>query len=129
MPADGIRKRGAGGGPVAAAPLAAGRALGGKDGREPAEDAATAGGWAPRRVARLRLVAAADAESRLGIALFTEEGKTSGFLQALDQYNAKWHSVYGKGRDEYMLTYESVYGEPLESIGIPDTIISANCRE
>ena len=66
------------------------------------------------------LAAAADAENRLGIALFTEEGKTSGFLQALDQFNAKWHHVYGKGRDEYMLTYESVYGVPLESIGIPE---------
>ena len=66
------------------------------------------------------LAAAADAENRLGISLFTEEGKTSGFLQALDQYNAKWHHVYGKGRDEYMLTYESVYGEPLESIGIAE---------
>ena len=55
-----------------------------------------------------------------GIRLFTEEPKTSGFLQSLDQYKSSYHRAYNKGLRVYKTAYESLYGQPLASVGLVD---------
>lgn len=51
------------------------------------------------------LQAATRACNRLGLRLFAEEPNTSQFLQALDQYNSKFHRFYNDAKEEFKLTY------------------------
>ena len=64
------------------------------------------------------LKSASGQQSRLGIRLFTEEPGTSGFLQSLDQYNAKFHRHYNNGRDAYKEAYAARNKTPLASFGL-----------
>lgn len=71
------------------------------------------------------LEAAGQAQSRLGMRLFTEEPNTSHFLQPLDQYNSKFHRAYNKAKDAYKEAYAAKYknddGTPAEcSIGLKE---------
>ena len=43
---------------------------------------------------------------------------TSGFLQSLDQYNAKFHRHYNNGRDAYKEAYAARNKTPLASFGL-----------
>lgn len=59
-----------------------------------------------------------DRFARLGIRLFTEEPKTSGFLQSLDQYNSKFHREYNTALKTYKQAYETRYGQALSSVSL-----------
>ena len=67
------------------------------------------------------LKACSGQRSRLGIRIFTEEPKTSGFLQSLDQYNATFHRRYNQGRDVYKTAYEARWKTPC-TFGLPECI-------
>jgi len=64
------------------------------------------------------LSAASGQGARLGIRLFTEEPNTSGFLQSLDQYNAKLHRHYNKARDVWKTAYKAHHKKPCSSFGM-----------
>jgi hypothetical protein len=98
-------------------------------------DAAVAAGGAPierpvvlcldnhaSRYSEEVLKAGSGQSSRLGIRLFTEEPMTSGFLQSLDQYNAKFHRCYNKGRDAYKAAYKARYKTECTSFGMVEFI-------
>ena len=68
------------------------------------------------------LTACSGQGSRLGIRIFTEEPKTSGFLQSLDQYNATFHRRYNEARDAWKAAYEARWGKPCTSFGLPECI-------
>ena len=65
------------------------------------------------------LKAATGCCNRLGIRLWTEEPFTSGFLQALDQYNSAFHRAYNKAKEVYKTAYEARYKTPIKSFGLP----------
>jgi hypothetical protein len=54
----------------------------------------------------------------VGIFFFFEKPKTSGFLQALDQYNRKFHIEYNKGLREYRITEGYSRGCPAEEVNL-----------
>jgi hypothetical protein len=64
------------------------------------------------------LEAATGVAPALGIRLWSEEPDTSGFLQALDQYNAKFHRCYNSARDLYKAAYLARYKKALSHIGL-----------
>jgi hypothetical protein len=64
------------------------------------------------------LEAATGAAPALGIRLWSEEPDTSGFLQALDQYNAKFHRYYNSARDLYKAAYLARYKKALSHVGL-----------
>jgi len=65
------------------------------------------------------LAAFGHAESEYGIRIFTEEPNTSQFLQALDQYNKKFHDSYQKTLHAYRMAYQQRHGKP-PSMGLVD---------
>ena len=68
------------------------------------------------------LTAASGIAAPLGIRLFTEEPMTSGFLQSLDQYNAKFHRHYNDARDVYKEAYKARYKQPCKTFGLVEFI-------
>ena len=58
--------------------------------------------------------------AELGIRIFTEESGTSGFLQALDQFNSSFHRSYNKARDAYKDAHLAVHGHPLSHLALAD---------
>ena len=64
------------------------------------------------------LAAATGAAPALGIRLWSEEPDTSGFLQVLDQYNAKFHRSYNSARDMHKAAYLARYKKALSHIGL-----------
>jgi len=66
------------------------------------------------------LAAAEGACPALGIRLFTEEPATSGFLQALDQYNSKFHRDYNKAKEAFKQAYKARNGNRPAHIGLKE---------
>jgi hypothetical protein len=67
------------------------------------------------------VLAAAEGESpALGIRIFTEEPATSGFLQALDQYNSKFHRDYNKAKEAFKEAYMAHNGQRPPHIGLKE---------
>eukprot|EP00966_Prymnesium_polylepis_P057566 1332930-Prymnesium_polylepis.2 len=54
----------------------------------------------------------------LGIRMWTEAAGTSGFLQALDQYNSAFHRAYNKALKAYKEAYEAHHGKVLPGVDI-----------
>ena len=55
---------------------------------------------------------------KLGIRLWTEEAGVSGFLQALDQYNAQFHRAYNKALKVYKQAYKARYKTELPGVDL-----------
>ena len=55
---------------------------------------------------------------KLGIRLFSEEPNTSHFLQALDQYNRKFHTSYKKACNSYRESWDGHFGRELQAFGL-----------
>jgi hypothetical protein len=66
------------------------------------------------------LAAAEGACPALGIRLFTEEPATSGFLQALDQYNSKFHRGFNKAKEAFKQAYKARHGSRPAHIGLKE---------
>ena len=64
------------------------------------------------------LEAATGEAPRLGICLWTEEAGVSGFLQALDQYNSKFHRHYNLGVSALKIAHKAHFGEELPQLGL-----------
>lgn len=66
------------------------------------------------------LAAAEGACPSLGIRIFTEEPATSGFLQALDQYNSKFHRDYNKAKEAFKEAFKARHGNRPPHIGLKE---------